>query len=54
MAKDTNNLCPIMMLAKNTGSTKETRDNSSRCRGARCQWWNETESKCAILVIAEK
>ena len=54
MAKDSDNLCPILMLAKTTAETDEHRQRSARCRRARCKWWNDTETKCAVLVISEK
>ena len=54
MAKDNNNLCPVFVLAKTTAETEATRSRSARCREGRCNWWVDSENKCAILVIAEK
>jgi hypothetical protein len=53
MAKDSNDQCPIYVMAKLNKQGGE-QGFSTKCRGDKCSWWSSANSKCAVLQIAEK
>lgn len=51
MAKDTDNLCPLLMAGKMAAPTVKAK--STTCRRARCSWWDKDRGQCCIQTIAQ-
>lgn len=52
MAKDKDNLCPLMVAGKMASPAPP--GSSVKCRTVRCRWWNVKESECCVETIAKK
>lgn len=52
MAKDTDNLCPVLLGGKL--ASPAVHPKSARCRGARCTWWDRDKKDCGVNVIREQ
>jgi hypothetical protein len=46
-------ICPLLAAGDNANPNLDMRIRTD-CRKEECAWWHETETDCAILLIAKR